>query len=197
MIGITGSWLVVQLLAFISLIAKIKKTYLQNWVISTQNECKNHSLHFKCKICLKIICLTFFWRWTVSFKSCGWLGSAAFRGWLAVQSRACYNPQFSWYFPFSVFLPTSLHPIIVQLSSHVSILSWSIFPFQIYKPGVSWYLRVWLVPWTAKNMQWQMTVDENCKCLKTHVKINRYNLIYPIENTHNGKIATCHDAPWF
>ena len=69
MIGNTRSWLVVQLLALISLIAKIKKTYLQNWVISTQNEYTNYSSHFKYKICLKIFCLIFFWRWTVSFNS--------------------------------------------------------------------------------------------------------------------------------
>ena len=29
----------------------------------------NYSSHFKYKICLNIICLTFFWRWTVSFKA--------------------------------------------------------------------------------------------------------------------------------
>ena len=34
----------------------------QNWVISTQNEYINYSSHFKYKICLKIICLTFFWK---------------------------------------------------------------------------------------------------------------------------------------
>ena len=68
-IGNTRSWLVVQLLAFISLIAKIKKTYLQNWVISTQKEYTNYSSHFKYKICLKIIWLIFFWRRTVSFNA--------------------------------------------------------------------------------------------------------------------------------
>ena len=48
-IGNTRSWLVDQLLAFFSLIAKIRKMYLQNWVISTQNEYTNYFSHFKYK----------------------------------------------------------------------------------------------------------------------------------------------------
>ena len=52
--------MVVQLLAFISLIAKIKKTHLLNLVILTQIEYGNYSSHFKYKVCLKIIGLTFF-----------------------------------------------------------------------------------------------------------------------------------------
>ena len=37
-----------------------ENVYLQNRVISTQNEHTNYSSHFKYKICLKIFCLTFF-----------------------------------------------------------------------------------------------------------------------------------------
>ena len=48
--------------SFPYVIAKIKKTYLQNWVISTQNEYTNYLSHFKYKMCLKIISLILFRR---------------------------------------------------------------------------------------------------------------------------------------
>ena len=63
-IGNTRDWLVVQLLAFLSPIAKIRKTFLRNWGIPTLKAFKYYSSHFNYKIWLKLLSKTICWRLT-------------------------------------------------------------------------------------------------------------------------------------
>ena len=67
--GIFRCWLVVELFVFISLIDKIKKTYLWNFAIPTQNFFKRYFSYFKHTLYLNSINKIFYWRWTVSFNT--------------------------------------------------------------------------------------------------------------------------------